>query len=554
KLDNLSKVLGLTPYNKRGVFQRKLKPVSMKEIEAAQVICPISMECETLSCNSRALLKYTQARDLSRATLVRGTTIYANVPVLAGKCKKCDTYYYCDHERTAVKNVESKKLYLNAAPYLKVGQSIWVDRIFSGAVLNACYQFHASPSAFTEFWNASFWADQRNLSNRISRRQIWQSFVQESIRRIAQCAKVDLYMPNKLKINHVPGQAFELLGEKGKIRSAMEHTCSECVHEYKHQADFIDEIDAAGLVGIDDNRNVPEFTGTREDTDVNVNEIQEDNSMEIDHAPVSMVVMDGIVMGHKYCAYHKCTEDLANYRDGVFCKNHEEIRHNLSKTYCVETLCAPCGVVIAWDKFKTSESPTNIMNFLDRIYPEKFSRPSYICIDKACMVLRYAFRSRRWDIWKDTTRLIVDSYHYINHRTSDWLCRTFCNPAPLNGSAPNLIRVEQDVNGQEHYKRAFNTQACEQLNAWLGGFESILSKMTAGNFNWFLHTMLFLHSEKVIERQVEKQRNPQYFQMNAAEEGGDEEEEPIGEEGEGEEEDMDMVEEEDEDGDEDNED
>ncbi len=59
--------------------------------------------------------------------------------------------------------------------------------------------------------------------------------------------------------------------------------------------------------------------------------------------------------------------------------------------------------------------------------------------------------------------------------------------------------------------------------------------------------MLFLHSEKVIERQVEKQRNPQYFQMNAAEEGGDEEEEPIGEEGEEEEDmDMDMVEEEEE--------
>jgi hypothetical protein len=48
-------------------------------------------------------------------------------------------------------------------------------------------------------------------------------------------------------------------------------------------------------------------------------------------------------------------------------------------------------------------------------------------------------------------------------------------------------------------------QACEQLNAWAGGFESILSKMTTGNFNWFLHTMLFLHTRYVIERQKEKQ-------------------------------------------------
>lgn len=54
-------------------------------------------------------------------------------------------------------------------------------------------------------------------------------------------------------------------------------------------------------------------------------------------------------------------------------------------------------------------------------------------------------------------------------------------------------------------KRAFNTQACEQLNAWLGGFESILKRMVPGNFNWFLHTMLFYHTRHVLENQ--NQRN-----------------------------------------------
>jgi hypothetical protein len=52
----------------------------------------------------------------------------------------------------------------------------------------------------------------------------------------------------------------------------------------------------------------------------------------------------------------------------------------------------------------------------------------------------------------------VDAYHYINHRTTDYLCRKWCNPAPLNGSAPNLVTVAYDANGQPHYKRAFNTQ------------------------------------------------------------------------------------------------
>ena len=97
--------------------------------------------------------------------------------------------------------------------------------------------------------------------------------------------------------------------------------------------------------------------------------------------------------------------------------------------YCVETICAPCGVVIAWTKF-----------------------------DKACAVLCTAIVNRAWNTWKPTTQFIMDSYHYINHRTTDYLCRTWCNPAPLNGSQPNLVTVENDKNGEPHYKCAFNTQ------------------------------------------------------------------------------------------------
>jgi hypothetical protein len=134
------------------------------------------------------------------------------------------------------------------------------------------------------------------------------------------------------------------------------------------------------------------------------------------------------------------------------------------KFYCIETICAPCGVVIAWTKFAKSESPTNILQFLQSVYPIPSTRPSYVCIDKACMVLRTAISAKVWDEWRGTTCFIVDSYHYINHRVQDYLCRTWCNPAPLNGSAPNLVIVEKDNNGVEHYKRAFNTQASSLIS------------------------------------------------------------------------------------------
>ena len=185
-----------------------------------------------------------------------------------------------------------------------------------------------------------------------------------------------------------------------------------------------------------------------------------------------------------------------NPRDNYFTPN---------RFYCVETICAPCGVVIAWAKFAKSESPTNILNFLEAVYPTEESRPDYICIDKGCLVLRTAIANGSWDrVWKQTTRFIVDTYHYINHRTTDYLCRKWCNPAPLNGSAPNLVIVDTDGQGQQYYKRAFNTQACEQLNSWLGGYESILKRMTPGNFNWFLHAMLFYHTRLVIEKHNKK--------------------------------------------------
>jgi hypothetical protein len=129
-----------------------------------------------------------------------------------------------------------------------------------------------------------------------------------------------------------------------------------------------------------------------------------------------------------------------------------------ARFYCVETICAPCGVVIAWTKFAKSESPTNILNFLGSVYQTEDSRPDYVCIDKGCQVLATAVTNGSWEIWSRTTRIIVDAYHYINHRVLDYLCRKYCNPSPGDGSAPNLVVMAYDKNGNPYIKRAFNTQ------------------------------------------------------------------------------------------------
>jgi len=151
----------------------------------------------------------------------------------------------------------------------------------------------------------------------------------------------------------------------------------------------------------------------------------------------------------------------------------EPVRSNHFKVpsfYCVETVCALCSVIVAWTKFAKAESPTKILAFLEKVFPTEEPRPDYICIDKACWVLRSAVRNKSWDnIWEKTTRFIVDTYHYSNHKDDDdELCQKWCNPAPSNGSAPNLVIEEKDKQGRPCWRCAFNTQACEQLNAWIG--------------------------------------------------------------------------------------
>jgi hypothetical protein len=95
---------------------------------------------------------------------------------------------------------------LNSA--IKVGHSIWVDRVFSNAVVNAMYTFHASASGYKEFWNTSFGKMQPSSSFCLSHCQIWQAFVQESICTVASVAKIELTVHDNLGIDEVTKEAF----------------------------------------------------------------------------------------------------------------------------------------------------------------------------------------------------------------------------------------------------------------------------------------------------------------------------------------------------------
>ena len=353
KLDLLYQLLDLSPYDDEGVFHQNRYKQVKKEIEPAYVISPASMQCQTQSCKGRSLHINVRDRDAPRATLIKGAKIYEEVLVLNGKCPLCKTIYYADHETSAPIDKDSgddngTKFYLNNAKYLKVGQSVWVDRVFSGGVIQGIYHFHASSSAFAQFWNDTFWSSQKTQSRKISRRQIWHTFVQESMRMVAKSSGVTLEMENGIPIQEVTKQAFIQLGENGVIKCAQNHSCSECTHEYKETADRITGDDPAAVLGVDENHQVPALVG--ENAELAIQEAAQarlnarlaaqarsnaDDAMDVDESsqssssaedvesssqsssteeasPVTLVVMDGVVMGPTHCAFDDCIEELQN--------------------------------------------------------------------------------------------------------------------------------------------------------------------------------------------------------------------------------------------------
>jgi len=48
------------------------------------------------------------------------------------------------------------------------------------------------------------------------------------------------------------------------------------------------------------------------------------------------------------------------------------------------------------------------------------------------------------------------------------------------------------------------SQACEQLNSWLSGFQPMLNRMTVTNLIWYTHVLLFMHAARVHLRTEQK--------------------------------------------------
>jgi hypothetical protein len=263
KLDGFAECLGLTPYP-NGSFHKKLLPISQKSIQPEYVICPLEMECTKSGCGGCHLSMTTKKSDIPIVTLIKETSIFKGVSVLTGQCKNCNTLYsahlqsYKDDPQDKT-NYDRTECLSNSARYLQIGRNMWADRNFSSTVVKSMYSFHASANTYCDYWNNTFGSSNPANKLKLGRKQVWQAFVQESIRTVASSDNVDFKTPANLSIDDLTEKAFYDLGNGGHIKAANDHSCFKCTKPFKESVT--------------------------------------DTTIHPDAAPVKMVVLDGIVMG-----------------------------------------------------------------------------------------------------------------------------------------------------------------------------------------------------------------------------------------------------------------
>ncbi|KAJ7606878.1 hypothetical protein FB45DRAFT_982898 [Roridomyces roridus] len=478
---------------------------------------------------------------------------WESATLVVGHCATCKADYYPDRITRVGTGRERAEVLEYDAEYLRVSKSgIWVHRRIALAQEKALQCYHSGWSNFADWINGLT----QDINVTFTYRQSQRLFLEHFSRR--------------LLISHDKSTTFtctahsssKSLAEKvraaiginhGVIPSAMHHGCMDCTHIKRyHSGPPVG--DAAPLPA-----NLPEVLAQ-----------QPAPAEGSPRGYARLAVMDGKSLTHRKCALDVCERPLYNYKNGHFCETHLDLRskcgiipcgrdvrssedltcddathiawykqyddrfHRLSfpgvqrvdlqslgdtpgnkvvhtfkakSTYCLQTIQWACGVPIGWGKCYRSESTPQVLAFINKTWQEyPDCRPSFIAYDKACDLLRHIATQNISDLWLTSTKFIVDAWHYIGHRATDILCRTRCNPAPTDGSQPDLVLTEVDDNGVVHQTRAFNTETAEQLNSWLNGFESQLRQMTDVNFDFYVHVLMMLYGETVEKRVVSKKR------------------------------------------------
>ncbi|KAJ7848261.1 hypothetical protein B0H14DRAFT_3673455 [Mycena olivaceomarginata] len=500
-------------------------------------------------------------RKMSTVRLLDSNFRWVKADLFIAYCRACDAEYYPDRITYRLPNQPRKGRLEYGAKFLRVSKhGVWMDRRIAFTQENSILWFRSGWSNFAEWLSDTVGAKPR-VTPRQSQCLYFEHFARRLISAHGLAPTFSLTSNSSSQV--LANTVREQIGlDDGVVAGAMEHGCMDCTHLKRYKSDLVatgaslgDRIDEIA----DDlmENQVPVSSLTREEmapppmqTGIPSEPEQQEFLPQNGHRGyVRLAVMDGKTIKHKICSVNLCHKPLVNYKNGRFCEDHLDLRD----------ICGivPCGRAVHSSGAFTCDNAAHKdwhIKYLNRFPRMSFpgvqrvirrqlggeSRfdgqsetegggPSlraelpdlngvagaqtiqwscgfFIAYDDACNLLRHVVTQDANSPWIRTTKFIVDAWHYIDHRATDVLCRLWCNPAPTNGSQPDLVLVDVDENGCTHTTRAFNTETAEQLNAWLNGFEAQLRQMSATNYDFCVHVLMFLYKEMVEERILKKQR------------------------------------------------
>ncbi|KAF9538564.1 hypothetical protein CPC08DRAFT_824622 [Agrocybe pediades] len=160
------------------------------------------------------------------------------------------------------------------------------------------------------------------------------------------------------------------------------------------------------------------------------------------------------------------------------------------RTHNEQLVVACCGVILGRATMYGAEAISGVKDFLKSVFDDPRDLPNVIFYDNNCQ-LQSHLRSDPKDVdYFKNVILPVDVFHFKSkHSITDEFCQKHCNPAMW----PELVDDEG--------KWKFNSSIAEQVNAWLGGYLSIVRDMLAYRYDFFLDEMIKRRNEMIVERQ-----------------------------------------------------
>ncbi|KIJ39965.1 hypothetical protein M422DRAFT_49464 [Sphaerobolus stellatus SS14] len=264
-----------------------------------------------------------RCKAMQRITIITATCQTVSGNLVIGYCYTCNAQYNPDRIMRHHPD-GSRQFYLYDAEYLRVSKSdmLWIH---CGVAKQQEYLTlrKVSWQGFTEYFNRCF-------NGSLTGEQSQRLFLEHFIRRLGTAYKFDQIFNMKINpdVKELVKEANQWFLRGGILPGSLEHTCEECTH-LKRQAglqEFNGSSDAVADVDQDSFGNLPlpqQNNQIEEDTELLAQmpavESPPRNVGDDDERYIQAVVMDGIRMGHKICAYPGCQEPLQNYKTGRFC-------------------------------------------------------------------------------------------------------------------------------------------------------------------------------------------------------------------------------------------